>query len=91
MAANNTGGATNSASATFTNIRTTMNSAGLKSLNTKAGDITTKINEASSKDLSQVELLNLQQKTSEYNNMVSMMTNIFKNLYDTDKEVIRNA
>lgn len=74
-----------------TNIRSMLNSAGLTSLETKAGDITAEINKASTKDLSQVELLNLQQKTSEYNNLVSMMTNIFKNLYDTDKEVIRNA
>lgn len=73
------------------NIRTAIHTTGLESLETKASAISGVLNTASSEDMTQVEFLKLQQQASEYNNIVSLMTNIFKGLYDTDKEVIRNT
>ena len=39
--------------------------------------------------MNQVDMLKLQQQMATYNNTVSMMSNLLKNLNDTDKEVIR--
>ncbi len=73
------------------NIRDTVRDVGIKSLETQANDIAQVLDGSTTEELTQVDLLKLQQKTAAYNNMVSMMTTISKNLFDTDKEVIRNA
>ena len=39
--------------------------------------------------MNQVDMIKLQQQMASYNNTVSMMSNLLKNLNDTDKEVIR--
>lgn len=73
------------------NIRDTMRSTGLSSLQKQAEEISSVLSNSTDEELTQVDLLNLQNKTAAYNNMVSMLTTITKNLFDTDKEVIRNA
>lgn len=37
----------------------------------------------------QVDMIKLQQQIASYSNTISMMSNMLKNLSDTDKEVIR--
>ena len=39
--------------------------------------------------MNQVDMLKLQQQMATYTNTISMMSNLLKNLNDTDKEVIR--
>lgn len=73
------------------NIRDAVRNAGMDYLDKKAKGISDVLNDSTDVELTQVDLLKLQQETAQYNNMVSLMTTISKNLFDTDKEVIRNA
>ncbi|MDR0362001.1 MAG: EscF/YscF/HrpA family type III secretion system needle major subunit [Planctomycetota bacterium] len=69
-------------------IRGAITGSGYARLDDMGADLTRKINGAGS-DMTQVDLIKLQQQISAYTNTISMMSNILKNLGDTDKEVIR--
>ena len=71
------------------NIRDQVMSQGLGSI----GTIEKKIADAmkTTGEMSQLDLIKLQQQTTQYSNTITMMTNILKNLGDSDKEVIRNC
>jgi hypothetical protein len=45
----------------------------------------------SSDNMSQADLIRLQQQTNQYAQLITMMTTILKNLSDSDKEVSRNC
>jgi hypothetical protein len=62
---------------------------GLNGLGAMADTLAKKINSTDAND--QIGYLKLQQEIASYTNTVSLMTNILKNLSDTDKEVIRNS
>lgn len=45
----------------------------------------------SGNELNQLDMIRLQQKTSSYTNMISLMSTMLKTMADTDKEIIRNC
>lgn len=64
--------------------------AGMSSIMNLEAQIAAKLNDSSG-EMSQVELIELQQMMSNYTNTISMMTNILKDLSDADAEIIRNT
>ncbi len=70
------------------NIRDTLQSKGIETINTIAQDIADTL--SSSEELDQVDLLVLQQKMSTYTNTVSMISSMQKSLADSDDEIVRN-
>ncbi len=71
-----------------TNIRDTLQSKGLDSINKLAEDIAGILD--STEELDQVDLLVLQQKMNTYSSTISMVSNLQKTLADSDDEIIRN-
>ncbi len=71
------------------NIRTEIMNTGLDQISSLEQDIANAINTIDASN--QVDLIKLQQMTAEYNNVISLMSGILKDLSDTDKEVIRNT
>ena len=71
------------------NIRDQVQSSGYATIAKLEQDIVNSLNKT--EEMNQLDLIKLQQQTTSYGNTVSMMTTIFKNLGDTDKEVIRNT
>ncbi len=70
------------------NIRDTLQSKGIDTINSLATDIAETLNSAD--ELDQVDLLVLQQKMSTYTNTVSMISGMQKSLADSDDEIVRN-
>jgi len=71
------------------NIRDQVQSSGYASISRTEQTIATQLN--STEEMNQLDLIKLQQQTTQYANTISMMTTILKNLGDSDKEVIRNC
>ena len=71
------------------NIRDQVQSRGFASISATEQNITNALNETDG--MNQLDLIKLQQQTTQYANTISMMTTILKNLGDSDKEVIRNC
>jgi hypothetical protein len=71
------------------NIRDRLMNSGLSGLDTMATQLAAEIDSTDTNN--QTEYLKLQQKIASYTNTVSLMTNILKNLSDTDKAVINNS
>lgn len=72
------------------NIRDQIKTQGFSFLETNEKNIADIMNN-STENLSQVDLLKMQQQTNQYANTITMLTTILKNLTDSDKEVIRNC
>lgn len=73
-------------------IRQSIESAGYSKIAASEKSIANTLNELDPEtELSQTELLKLQQKISSQTNTLGMMTAILKTLADSDKEVIRNC
>ena len=71
------------------NIRDVVQSQGFASIGKTEQNIAKALNE--SDGMNQLDMLKLQQQTTQYANTISMMSTILKSLGDTDKEVIRNS
>jgi len=71
------------------NIRDQVQASGFSLIDQTAQNIASSLNKTG--EMSQMDLIKLQQQTTQYANTISMMTTILKNLGDTDKEVIRNC
>jgi len=71
------------------NIRDQVQSSGYSLIDRTEQNITKALNETDA--MNQLDLIKLQQQTTQYANTISMMTTILKNLGDSDKEVIRNC
>ncbi len=71
------------------NIREQIMSKGMDQIGSLAQDIAQAINEADAAN--QLDLIELQQMTAEYANVISLMSNILKDLSDSDNEIIRNT
>lgn len=62
------------------------------SLNVKANDLNTKINELSDgKELSQEQMLDLQFQVGQYNAMLEMVSTVTKSLVDECKQIAQRA
>lgn len=73
-------------------IRNAIENAGLSKIAKSEENIAKTLSALSpDEELSQTELLKLQQKVSSQTNTLGMMTAILKTLADSDKEVIRNC
>ena len=70
-------------------IRDQVQQSGYSLIDQTERNITKALNETDG--MNQLDLIKLQQQTTQYANTVSMMTTILKNLGDSDKEVIRNC
>ena len=74
---------------TSVNIRDVVMTQGFTSIEKTEQEIAKSLNETDG--MNQLDLIKLQQQTTQYANTISMMSTILKNLGDTDKEVIRNS
>lgn len=76
----------------FDKIRNAVQTTGLDKLEQSEKDIAATLNKLKpDEELSQTELLKLQQKLNSQANTLSMMSTIMKSMTDADKEVIRNC
>jgi len=73
----------------YITIRDQVQSSGYSLIGRTEQNITNALNETDA--MNQLDLIKLQQQTTQYANTISMMTTILKNLGDSDKEVIRNC
>lgn len=71
------------------NIRDQVQSSGFSSISRTEQNISTSLSQT--EEMNQLDLIKLQQQTTQYANTISMMTTILKNLGDSDKEIIRNC
>lgn len=69
------------------NIKSRVMGAGLHGLEQMGTELAGSIE--STDGMNQLDMIKLQQQVSTYSNTVSMMSNLLKNMSDTDKEVIR--
>lgn len=70
-------------------LRDRINTYGLQSIKKLENEIADKVKQTS--EMSQQDLLILQQKTTTYANTIQMLSTITKSLSDSDREVIRSS